>query len=84
MLIVFYVGEFFCQLEFNNNEIEKCGEMAGGVEVFRVTENSFVEKNGFKIYDIIIQVGYLMILFINDIIIQFRESNDIIILSLGK
>lgn len=47
-------------------------------------ENSFVEKNGFKIYDIIIQVGYLMILFINDIIIQFRESNDIIILSLGK
>lgn len=84
MLIVFYVGEFFCQLEFNNNEIEKCGEMVGGVEVFRVMENSFVEKNGFKIYDIIIQVGYLMILFINDIIIQFRESNDIIILSLGK
>lgn len=79
MLIVFYVGEFFCQLEFNNNEIEKCGEMVGGVEVFRVMENSFVEKNGFKIYDIIIQVGYLMILFINDIIIQFRESNDIII-----
>lgn len=84
MLIVFYVGEFFCQFEFNNNEIEKCGEMVGGVEVFRVIENSFVKKNGFKIYDIIIQVGYLMILFINDIIIQFRESNDIIILSLGK
>lgn len=84
MLIVFYVGEFFCQPEFNNNEIDKRGEMVGGVEVFRVMENSFVEKNGFKIYDIIIQVGYLMILFINDIIIQFRESNDIIILSLGK
>lgn len=68
MLTVFYVGEFFCQPEPNNNETEKHGEMAGGVEVSRVTENSPAEKNGLKIHDIITQVGYLMTSFINDII----------------
>lgn len=68
MLTVFYVGEFFCQPEPNNNETEKRGEMAGGVEVSRVTENSPAEKNGLKIHDIITQVGYLMASFINDII----------------
>lgn len=84
MLTVFYVGEFFCQPEPNNNETEKRGEMAGGVEVSRVTENSPAEKNGLKIHDIITQVGYLMTSFINDIITYFRESNDIITSSLGK
>lgn len=84
MLTVFYVGEFFCQPEPNNNETEKRGEMAGGVEVSRVTENSPAEKNGLKIHDIITQVGYLMTSFINDIVTKFRESNDIITSSLGK
>lgn len=84
MLTVFYVGEFFCQPEPNNNETEKRGEMAGGVEVSRVTENSPAEKNGLKIHDIITQVGYLMTSYINDIVTKFRESNDIITSSLGK
>lgn len=56
----FYVCDFFCQSEPNNNETEKQGtEMKGGVMVSKVTQGSPADKTDLRIHDIITQVRLL-------------------------